>query len=476
MPEQRGLCVGKIVTGIRRLGQYNIQIAHPLSIYKGGYTFVIDRKNKNAIISVSHQSDALVPGFTGRTPSFPTYIVAQNGGKIMRPLLSLLLLVVCLMTACQPVLPPEALAVFAPDRVQLTQSVASALKADEATSPFITLYPDLRSAPAPNWLRPATRVTYNFATATFARTQDDPTPSGAGLIQYDIIAQNRRNVVFLSTLFNSQIEGQGPTPLSHQIALPGVGEFWFSPEILENAESAASQGFSVTRMPLVVEGVEYDVVRMQSISTTNQGSGEDIWAFDVQTGILVMYRQALYRLDGSQHSGTTMTLLGQRQIRLPWRNGTMPEWVEAGLEWQFSGSQTLDVGVGQPTALPMSSISRITRVGSIWSEHAQQTYLYGRDAGSSTTANGAMQLFGAYWLPPEALDVLETGTVLDQDPLTGIQTSVVQANRQTIVIAAAGPGYLTQLYYDARNGRLIALYLQQQTVNGALYTSLQAVQ
>src|SRR6187402_1382957 len=95
-----------------------------------------------------------------------------------------------------------------------------------------------------------------------------------------------------------------------------------------------------SRMPLVVEGVEYDVVRMQSIATTDQGSSEDVWAFDTQTGILVMNRQALYRLDDSQHSGTTMSLLARRQIRLPWRNGTIPDWVEAGLEWQFSGGQT----------------------------------------------------------------------------------------------------------------------------------------
>jgi hypothetical protein len=394
----------------------------------------------------------------------------------MRLLLFLLLLSLCLTTACRPVLPPEALAIFAPDRLEIANSMASALRADEEPLDFVLLYPELRTAPAPEWLHPATRVTYNYGTASFARTRDDTSASGAGLIQYDVIAQNRSSVVFLSSMFNSQIQGQGPTLLNYQTASPGVGEFWFSPEVLANAEAAASQEFVVSRMPLEVEGVEYNVVRMQSVKRSNQGTSEDVWAFEVESGILVLYRQSLYRPDGSQQSGTTMTLLAQRQIHLPWRNGTMPEWVERGIGWQFSGQQTLDVGIGQPTTLPMTSNTRITRVGPIWSEHTQQAFLYGYEAGSSVTATGAMQLFGGFWLPPEALETLEEGTLLDQDPITGVQVSVAQANRQNIVMLSAGPGYLTQNYYDARDGRLIAIYMEQQTVNGALYTSLQAVQ
>jgi hypothetical protein len=123
----------------------------------------------------------------------------------------------------------------------------------------------------------------------------------------------------------------------------------------------------------------------------------------------------------------------------------------------------------------MSSITSITRVGASWSEHTAQVYLYGQDAGSSATATGTMQLFGGYWLPAAAIGVLETGMVLDQDPLTGIVISVAEANSQQVVLAAAGQGHLTQLYYDARDGRLIGIYLAQQTVTGTLYTSLQVV-
>ncbi len=423
---------------------------------------------------LSPQVPTILPVWHGR---FDDCAISQiDGNKTLRPLLSILLLVIYLICACRPVLPPETLAVLAPDRLPITQSVASALKQDRATTGFSVLYPELRTAPAPRWLRPATRVTYRLTTASFAQTRDDPTPSGAGLLEYDIIGQNRQKIVFLSSLINTQIQGQPPTTLSYQVELPGSGEFWFSPQVLKNAESAASDVFQVARLPLVVEEVEYNAVRMQSNTITNQGSGEEVWAFDAATGLLVFYRQALYRHDGSQSSGTTLSLLGQRQLRLPWRNGTIPSWVEAGVAWQFAGNQVLDVGVGNPVPLPMASTTRITRVGALWSEHAQSISLYGRDAGSSITATGPMQIFGGFWLPPEAIAVLKAGTVLDQDPISGIQISVVEANRQRIVMASAGQGYVTQLYYHAGDGRLIGIYIEQKTPSGTLYTSLEDVQ
>jgi hypothetical protein len=170
-----------------------------------------------------------------------------------------------------------------------------------------------------------------------------------------------------------------------------------------------------------------------------------------------------------------MTLLAQRQLRLPWRNGTIPNWVEPGLVWQFTGSYTFDTGIPPAASLPMSSSTRITGVGALWSEHTQQIYLMGQDNGSTDTATGPMQIFAGYWLPPEAIAVLTKGMVLDQDPLTAIQTSVVEANRQQIVLAAAGPSHVTQLYYNARDGRLVGIYLEQHTPTGTLYTTLEAI-
>jgi hypothetical protein len=84
-----------------------------------------------------------------------------------------------------------------------------------------------------------------------------------------------------------------------------------------------------------------------------------------------------------------------------------------------------------------------------------------------------MQLFGGYWLPAQAIAVLETGMLLDQDPLTGVETRVVRANGQQVVLQAAGQGHLTQLFYNARDGRLTALDMAQQSIIGTIHTSLE---
>jgi hypothetical protein len=243
-----------------------------------------------------------------------------KGDKFMRSILPLLLFALLMATACRPVLPPGALANFVPDELPIAQNVAGAFAAQTTETPFITLYPELRNAPAPRWLRAGARVTYRIAFANFARQRDEPTPSGTGLIQYDVVAQNRQNVVLVSTMINTQIQGQ-ITPLAHKVERPGIGEIWFSPRVLETADSAASEAFQVARLPLEVEGDTYDVIHMTSRTVTDEGQGETVWAFEVETGLLVFYREALFWPDGSQRSGTTLSLLGQRQIRLPWRNG-----------------------------------------------------------------------------------------------------------------------------------------------------------
>ena len=80
-------------------------------------------------------------------------------------------------------------------------------------SGFLILYPELKQAPAPRWLQPGVRLSYNFAYATFDDGPDGVTPSGSGILQYDVVAQDRRTVVLLPTLFSPSIQGQPPTAL-----------------------------------------------------------------------------------------------------------------------------------------------------------------------------------------------------------------------------------------------------------------------
>ena len=370
----------------------------------------------------------------------------------------LLLVLVCAIIPIIASLPAQAAGV-AP-RLQQTGAATE--------SQFLLLYPELRQAPAPPWLRPGVRLTYNAAFATFARDIDDPTPSGAALIQFDVVDQDRRSVVSLTTLYSTQIQGQPPTGLGFEVTVPGVGAFWFSPQVLAHAEDAAFDDFTVNRLTTEVEGEAYDVVRMQA--TTDRS--DEVWEFEADSGILVFHQQVLYGADGEKTSGNYMTLAGRRQVKLPWRFGSVPKWVKRGLDIDLSGTQMMDLGSPPYLRLPMTVNLRTNKVGSLWSEYTQVTWFNGQQVSQSAGATGVAQIFGGTWLPPEALGVLKTGAVLDRDPLTGLVTRVDEAGSRQIAISGQGPDYLVRYTYDARSGRLLGFYSEAHMLAGVQYTEL----
>lgn len=418
----------------------------------------------------------------------------------MRALLLVLLLLTNLLAACQPIQPEpihtqasapqpaqaqldaeqdsgsnvaglQALqaAIAAAPALTTTAAVRSVLAQDvSAESIFLILYPELGAAPAPRWLRTGLRVTYNFGYATAAEGPDDRVPAGSGLLQYDVIAQDTRTVVLLPTVISTATQGQPPAVLPPAHERPGVGAFWFAPEVLATAEQAAVDRFDVGRLTTTVEGVDYDLVRMQS---TGERS-EEVWAFEAGTGLLVYYRQTRYKGDGSQESGSYLTLLGERRVRVPWRRGAVPTWAQRGVELHYSGSQYLDLGGPPYTMLPLTMDIRITRAGATWTEHTQQPILSGQPLARTLGATGVSQLFGGLWLPPEARAALETGAVLDVDPLTEIETRADRVDARVVILTAEGPSYLTRLTYDARTGRLIGLYQEGRMLAGTLITEL----
>jgi hypothetical protein len=247
-----------------------------------------------------------------------------------------------------------------------------------------------------------------------------------------------------------------------------VGAFWFAPQVLAHAEDAAFEEFTVNRLTTDVEGETYDVVRMQS--TTD--NSVEVWEFEANSGVLVFHQQMLYGADGEKTSGNVMTLLGRRQVRLPWRFGSVPGWVKRGVQIDLSGNQMMDLGGPPYIPLPMAVNLRINKVGSVWSEYSQTTWFNNQQIGQSGGATGVAQIFGSMWLPPEALGVLKTGSELDRDPLTGVVTRVDEAGSRQIAVSAEGPEYLTRYTYDARSGRVIGYYQEAHMVVGVQYTEL----
>jgi hypothetical protein len=193
---------------------------------------------------------------------------------------------------------PAALSFLAPAQP------ANGVQLDESQLPFLLLFPELRDAPAPDWLQTGARITYRVASATLPQVQGQTSTSGAGYVQYDVVALDGGLVVANSELYLDSADGAGvlPSLVLPVLGLPGVGEFWLNPQVLANAEQAATAELSVTGL--------------------DQAIGGDA--------------------DANKQLGQ-VTLAARRQLALPWQAGRLPAWVAQTNSLHYSGSYATTV-------------------------------------------------------------------------------------------------------------------------------------
>jgi hypothetical protein len=222
----------------------------------------------------------------------------------------------------------------------------------------------------------------------------------------------------------------------------------------------ANEELAVVRMPTTVSGKTYQAVRFQY----NTQGAEYVWMFDEASGLLLFYRHAIGTEDATHRQLTDATLVGQRQVRLPWRMGSVPDWVAAGGYLQYDGAYSVFT-MGSPAAsLPYAVSVEIKHVGAGWSEYEVSDYLYGRVNSTARRVTGVAQIFDALWLPPEAVGTLRDGQVLDRDPVTGAEVTVSRGGDGSITLTESGQAYRSALTYDERDGALVAI--EQETTTG----------
>ena len=198
---------------------------------------------------------------------------------------------------------------------------------------LILLFPGLEKLPAPAWLNEGLRVTYASASATTPGDNEDPGGGGAGLIQYDVVAEERRTVATYGTFYLDLGSGNYQNNFNFaSVTSSGVGDFWVNPTALENAEGAAGEGMIVARMPYSAAGEEFDAVRLQY----EGDKSTYVWMFDVASGLLLFYRHDV-EVGNNAHQLAQMTLAGVRQLKLPWKPGGPAVAVKKGTGADYTG-------------------------------------------------------------------------------------------------------------------------------------------
>ncbi len=321
---------------------------------------------------------------------------------------------------------------------------------------LVNLFPELANAPAPDWLRPGTRVTYRVLSASTAETEEDKSASGSGLMQYDLVHLDETTAVSSVKFWIESADGSAYAPsfVMAGLGIPGAGDYWVNPQALKNAEKAANDTMSVGRTTATIEGKAYQAARFQY----QADNAEYVWMFEESSGLLIFYRQAIGKADDTQRQLSTMSLVGRRQIRLPWREGTKPAWVRTGSRMNYMGTYTVRVGNGPATALAYTASMRAKQVGDGWALYQVTTKLAGQTDTAPERVTGALQLTDALWLPAQALKSLTSigAGVVDKDPATGVEIRVVRARSGGVTLRESGALHRTELTYD-RQGRLTRL-------------------
>ena len=229
-------------------------------------------------------------------------------------------------------------------QVAINPFSAHAARAGEENA-LLTLFPELRTAPAPAWLSEGVRVTYYIQSAgQVPAGPDDNTTYGAGFMQFNVLAAQPR-VVRAAWKYYIAGDAGAITPSSAGISrgVPGAGEFWVQPAALRNAERVATGEPAVLHMPTTISGQDYQAVRFEY----RPAGATYVWVFDAASGVLLFYRHTIGPEDNPRQTAQ-MIFQARRALNVPWRAGLAPAW-SMGSTLRYVGNVTV-LTFGSPTA------------------------------------------------------------------------------------------------------------------------------
>lgn len=324
-----------------------------------------------------------------------------------------------------------------------------------ATNSFLILFPELQSMAAPTWLKEGIRVTYTSASAHIG---GETGGAGNGFIQYDVVALDKKSVATNQSLF-LDVNGNGVLsafPGAPAVEVPGTGAFWINPAVLVDAEQAASNNLSVSRMEdQDTEGNRYEVVRFQYEDDRARFAS----AIDVETGLLIFYTQTIVNLDGTR-SEAQQRLAGVRQLKFPWKGKTPPNWVKKGVTLDYVGWQSDALAGVDPIQLPRTYSASVQEIGKRFTIFTTSASYNNQPQGTSPSVTGVAHLTGL-WLSKEALKSKTRSGRIDRDPITGVEVSWRRAGSEKIVVSEVGPSWQSTFTYDGSSGVLVVIQISQ---------------
>jgi len=363
------------------------------------------------------------------------------------------------------------------------------------------MFPELKTAPAPAWVRPGLRITMYNASASVPGSYNsmpflDPdgelkgkdgqrytlgraaSASGHGFTQLDILHVHRDAIAIDYKSF--LIFGEaGPVILtsgSGGLTPPGCcADWWVNPDVVRKNIDALAQGgngIRVSRLKYRAAGVDFNAawtayMRDNASSTT---------VVDLQGGLTLHNAQAVYdpsasvKIDGQATAvGGRMdlsrsTLVSVRELKYPWVNAEYPEAVRRTRRIVYEGVTTI-TSSGTAVRTRHLADSRVTG----WSNDflLLRTEKLDESIPGVPPERSAMDGMAAagevtpYHIAPDLLAGLRKGQVIDQDPLTKVSTVVAGGDNAVVILSqfTVQNGARLDHIYDRRSGWRTAMVI-----------------
>jgi hypothetical protein len=213
------------------------------------------------------------------------------------------------------------------------------------------------------------------------------------------------------------------------------GDFWCNPGIFSKALGLAGGSLTIVPFSLKVFGQSYQGIRFEY----NDATARYVSVYDKATGLLLYYQQAIPSSDGKYMQLAIIELRHVRKVQIPWQSSSAPSWLQGRYKVTYEGQDQLAIPGTPSGTLPVSVQIHVTSI-----EHKAVLarlikYLQGAFNSATTVVSGPSQLTDALWLPADAIASLKVG-LIDQDPITGIDTSVAYNGEDGVAIQQKGQG------------------------------------
>ena len=332
--------------------------------------------------------------------------------------------------------------------------------------------------PPPTWVRDGLRLTYALGEYTgsgagcrsvLSHSCLPPAAGRHGYFQADVVSIDRDVVLLDARSWHYRGRGKALvlTDRAGQVGLPGCGaNLWVNPDALRNLPAKPKPPWKITRTPCKIGQTTYQAVRFDY----RKDATHHAWIFDTNNGILLAAATSTPAGTGGRVKTTSFTLVGRRQLDLPWtRHSETPRWLLYGESLRYRGKQALGMDcrtrhTSTPPPRPLEARFTVTRrYGSVVVCDLVVAPTSGTDMTTHrrTFVSGITQIH-PLCLPPDALSRLKSGQVIDTDDITKMKTTVhyvgKDANGDPIVtIRTAGPACRIDCSYDTETGRALAM-------------------